>query len=230
MDGNLRIGSTEFMQEVVDANRGVYSDKEQFGLFNKWVDLRTGDINFVLDIILKNIESNSAEVYRLIDTNKTGLMGHSLGGAASAQLGRERDDIGAVVDLDGSMLGEYSSNGNGKPVINEESYPIPLLNFYSEYVINELEANPEYVYPNKYISSISPKAFEVCIKGSNHMSYTDLPLFSPLLANLLSGISGGSAKANVDEYYCIETMNKLVLEFFNCYVKGEGNFAAKEYY
>jgi hypothetical protein len=97
-------------------------------------------------------------------------------------------------------------------------------------VINELKANPEYVYPNKYISSISPKAFEICIKGSNHMSYTDLPLFSPLLANQLSGISGGVTKANVDEYYCIETMNKLVLEFFNCYVKGEGIFAVEEFY
>lgn len=62
------------------------------------------------------------------------------------------------------------------------------------------------------------------------MSYTDLPLFSPLLANQLSGISGGSSKANVDKYYCIETMNKLVLEFFNSYVKGQGSFSDKEYY
>jgi dienelactone hydrolase len=229
-DGSLTIGSTEFMQEVIDANSDIYSEKEKFELFNKWMDLRTGDINFVLDIILKNTENNSAEVYGLIDTNKIGLMGHSLGGAASAQLGREREDIDAVINLDGSMLGEYSSNGDGEPVINEESYPLPLLNFYSEYVINELEADPEYVYPNKYISSISPKAFEICIRGSNHMSYTDLPLFSPLLANQLSGISGGSAKANVDKYYCIETMNKLVLEFFNCYLKGEGAFTPKEFY
>lgn len=230
IDGNLTIGSSEFMQEVIDANSEIYSEKEQFQLFEKWMNLRTDDIDFVIDIILKNTENNSAEIYDLIDTNKIGLMGHSLGGAASVQLGRERKDISAVINLDGSMLGEYSINGNESIVINEEPYPLPLLNFYSEYVINELKANPEYVYPNKYISSISPKAFQICIKGSNHMSYTDLPLFSPLLANQLSGISGGSTKANVDEYYCIETMNKLVLEFFNCYVKGEGLFAAKEYY
>lgn len=229
MDGKLTIGSTEFMQEVIDANSDIYSEKEQFEIYNKWMDLRTDDIDFVLDIILENTENNSAEVYGLIDANKIGLMGHSLGGATSAQLGREREDIGAVINLDGSMLGEYRSNGDGETVINEESYPLPLLNFYSEDVTNELEANPKYVYPNRYISAISPKAFEICIRGSNHMSYTDLPLFSPLLANQLSGISGGSAKANVDEYYCIETMNNLVLEFFNSYLKGQGTFAPKEF-
>lgn len=229
-NGNLTIGSSKFMQEVIDANSDIYSEKEQLELYKNWMGLRTDDINFVIDTILKNIENSSIELYGLIDENKIGLMGHSLGGAASAQIGREREDISAVVNIDGSMLGEYSINDNNHIVINNKPYPLALLNFYSEYVINELIADPKYVYPNKYISSISSNAFEVCIRGSNHMSYTDLPLFSPLLANQLSKISGGSSKAIVDNYYCIETMNKLVLEFFNCYVKGEGNFTAKEYY
>lgn len=230
IDGNLTIGSSKFMQEVINANSDIYNEKEQFELFGDWMNLRTDDINFVIDTIIKNNRNSSEEVYRLIDTNKIGLMGHSLGGAASTQLGRERKDISAVINLDGSMLGEYRINRDGDIVINNEPYPLPLLNFYSEYVIKEIIADSEHVYPNKYISSISSNAFEVCIKGSNHMSYTDLPLFSPLLANKLSGISGGSSKADVDKYYCIETMNKLVLEFFNCYVKGEGSFAANEYY
>lgn len=230
VDGKLTIGNNEFMQEVTDANSDVYGDKEQYEIFNKWMDLRTDDIDFVIDTILNNAENKSTEFYGLIDSNKIGLMGHSLGGAASAQLGREREDISAVINLDGSMLGEYRSNEDGEPVINKEPYPLPLLNFYSEYVINELVADPEYVYPNRYISSISKNAFETYIKGSNHMSYTDLPLFSPLLASQLSGISGGSTKAIVDKYYCIETMNQLVLEFFNCYIKDEGSFTVKEFY
>jgi len=229
-DGNLTIGSSKFIQEVIDANSDIYSEKEQFELFENWMNLRTADIDFVLDTILENTKNTSEEVYGIIDINKIGLMGHSLGGAASSQLGRERDDIGAVINIDGTMLGEYTLNKDGYILLNNEPYPIPLLNFYSQYVINELIADPEYVYPNKYISSISSDAFEVCIKGSNHMSYTDLPLFSPLLANQLSGVSGGSSKATVDKYYCIETMNELVLEFFNSYIKGKGNFIAKEYY
>lgn len=229
-DGKLTIGSQEFMQEVTNANSESYTEEEKFELYSKWMTLRTEDMNFVLDEILEKPENTSAEIYNLIDKEKIGLMGHSLGGAASAQLGRDRKDISAVIDLDGSMLGEYLMNGEGVIEMNDEPYPIPILNFYSEYVMNELNANPEYVYVNQYISSISSRAFETTIKGSNHMSYTDLPLFSPFLASQLSGMSGGSGKATVDKVYCIETMNKLVLEFFNSYIKDMGEFTLKEYY
>lgn len=230
VDGNLILGSSKFMQEVINANSDIYTEKEQFELYKNWMDLRTNDINFILNTILENTEDNRSVEYALIDRNRIGLMGHSLGGAASTQVGREREDISAVINLDGSMLGEYSLDRKGDIVINNEPYPLPLLNFYSEYVVNELIANPEYVYPNKYISSISTNAFEVYIRGSNHMSYTDLSLFSPLLANQLAGVSGGSSRANVDKYYCIETMNMLVLEFFNSYVKGQGSFSPQEFY
>jgi len=227
-DGNFTRGSSEFMTEVADANRGVYSDGKLLELYKKWLDVRTGDINFVLDTIIESTDTGSEDILALVDTDKIGLIGHSLGGAASAQLGRDRTDIGAVVNLDGTMLGEYRGIANGQPVLNDEPYPLPLLSFYSEYVMDAIEAEPDYVSPNQYISLISPEAFEICIKGSNHMSYTDLPLFSPLLANVLSGVSGVNAQATVDETYCIETMNELVLNFFNCYLKGNGVFAVED--
>lgn len=230
VDGNLILGSRKFMQEVIDANSDLNSEKEQFELYENWMDLRTGDINFILNTILENAENNLVTEYEIIDKSRIGLMGHSLGGAASTQLGRERKDISGVINLDGSMLGEYRMSTNGDIVINTDPYPMPLLNFYSEYVVKELIANPEYVYPNKYISSISTNAFEVYIKGSNHMSYTDLSMVSPILADKLAGVSGGLSKATVDKYYCIETMNKLVLEFFNSYVKGQGSFSVREFY
>jgi dienelactone hydrolase len=229
-EGNLTIGSNAFMQEVIDANSDVYTEKEQFDLYTKWMDLRTGDMNFVIDTIFQNVRDSKDDVYGRIDTDRLGLIGHSLGGAASAQLGRERDDVDAVIDLDGTMLGEYTLNSVGGPAMTEEPYPLPLLNFYSEYVLRELEADPDYVYPNRFITSISPQAFEVSIKGTNHMSYTDLPLFSPFLASQLSGMSGGASKATVDKYYSIETMNALVLDFFDTYVKGEGMFTTKGTY
>lgn len=229
-EGNLTIGSREFMQEVIDANGDVYNEEEQFELYGKWMTLRTGDINFVLDQILEKSDNTNAQIFDLIDGEKIGLMGHSLGGAASTQLGRDRDDISAVINIDGSMLGEYKMSDKGDTVMNDVPYPLPLLNFYSEYVLTELENDPDYVYVNQYISSISTDAYETCIKGSNHMSYTDLPLFSPFLASQLSGISGGSTEANVDEYYCIETMNQLIVEFFDCFLKDNGVFAAEKLY
>jgi predicted dienelactone hydrolase len=51
------------------------------------------------------------------------------------------------------------------------------------------------------------------IRGSGHLNFTDLPLFSPALARML-----GTGQA--DSRYCIETMNQIVLEFFNHTLKG----------
>ncbi len=229
-DGNLTIGSTAFIQEVVDVNGDVYSGEEKLNLCDEWMELRTSDITFVIDTVIEKTKTSDEQVFTLIDSGKIGLMGHSLGGAASVQLGRDREDIGAVIDIDGTMLGEKKGIVDGEVVLNDEPYPLPLLNFYSEYVVNELAADPDYIYPNQFITSLSPVAFEVCIKGSNHMSYTDLPLFSPMLAEMLSGISGGNTPATVDNYYCIETMNRLVLEFFNCYLKEEGSFMVEQNY
>lgn len=92
--------------ETFNANNGVYDDETVYKLEKKWMKVRTEDMNFVLDTIIKNAkDDDSDKVYQLIDTDKIGLFGHSLGGAASAQLGRERSDIDAVINLDGDLLG-----------------------------------------------------------------------------------------------------------------------------
>jgi len=229
-EGQVTIGSKKFMQEVLEINSGHYDERAQYEIFGQWMKLRTEDMNFVLGQLLSGPEATNTEINSLIDADKIGLMGHSLGGAASAQLGRDRGDISAVINLDGSMLGEYRLSAVGTPTMNEVPYPLPLLNFYSEEVLSALKAEPETVYINHHISKISPMAFETHIQGSNHMSYTDLPLFSPFLAKQLSGISGGATEARVDPAYAIETMNKLVLEFFNCFLKDTGEFAVMSSY
>ena len=65
--------------------------------------------------------------------------------------------------------------------------------------------------------------FSIGIRDSKHMDFTDLPLLSPILGNLL-----GSGERNTEEIMTI--VNSLVLQFFNCYVKGEGVFTAQEIY
>lgn len=230
IDGKLTIGSPSFMQQVVGINQDLYSEEEKLSIYREWMTLRTDDISFVLDTILEKSQAGNDPLFSMIDTGKIGLMGHSLGGAASVQLGRDRDDIDAVIDIDGTLLGEERGIVEGEVILTDEPYPLPLLNFYSDYVIKELASQPDYVYPNKYLTSISPTAYEICIRGSNHMSYTDLPFFCPLLADQLSGISGGDTSSSVDKNYCVQTMNQLILEFFNCYLKGDGTFTPSEYY
>ncbi len=160
------------------------------------LSLRVEDINFVLDEIGQMAAASERDtLFAIIDTEKIGLMGHSLGGAAAAEAAKERDDIGAIVNLDGSdLLYQGISGMGGFPFLNQ-----------------------------------APASYEVHIKGTNHMSYTDLPYYSPFLNNSIIRMSG-LEKATVDQKYCTETMNTLILQFLNCYIKREGNFeAAAEY-
>ena len=105
----------------------------EFKLEQKWMQLRIADINFVLDTILARAkDAGSDAVYQLIDPEKIGLMGHSLGGESSAQVARERNDIDAVINLDADLAGEYLDFVDGKDVMNDKVYPVPILTILAD--------------------------------------------------------------------------------------------------
>ncbi|WBW95842.1 alpha/beta hydrolase family protein [Oceanirhabdus sp. W0125-5] len=229
-DGKLTLGDNSFKQEIIDVNNGVYDKETVYKLEQKWLKLRTEDMNFILDRIINNCEEkDSPDFYQLIDTRKIGLIGHSLGGAAGVQLGRDRDDINAVINLDGDLIGECMGVVDEEYVINDSIYPTPILNIYTD-VMKKLYdhvavSNPDFVNPKDLILSTASDAYEIHIEGTNHLSLTDLPLFSPFLTNIINSstknsIVGGEA----DKYYVIETMNSIILQFFDCYLKNQGEF------
>ena len=65
--------------------------------------------------------------------------------------------------------------------------------------------------------------FSTTIRDTLHMDYTDLPLLSPTLGNML-----GSGERDTKETMTI--VNSLVREFFDCYLKGEGEFTVQDSY
>lgn len=67
--------------------------------------------------------------------------------------------------------------------------------------------------------------FTTHLKGAEHLSLTNLQLFSPILVNTLQ-----SGKANIDSYYCIEMENELILKFFDCELKEISHFNSKKTY
>ncbi len=227
-DGHLITVDPSFLQEVTGVNNGKYDEAAIFKLEQKWMKLRTADIHFVLDTILAHTKvAGSDAVYQLIDTEKIGLMGHSLGGAASAQVARERNDIDAVINLDADLLGEYLDYVDGKYVMNDKVYPVPILTIFADDMMRLIAAIPDAntVVAVKHVSATAPKAYEVHITGTDHQSLTDLPLVSPFLVSMITNSvkkAGGGETA--DKYYVIEKMNDIVLVFFNVYLKGEGNF------
>ena len=110
-------------------------------------------------------------------------------------------------------------------IINEEPYHTPLLNFQNQEHHDEaVEAERiGYAYSNNTIIKNADTAYSTYFANSGHMDFSDLPLFSPVLAkNLGTG--------NVDNVIMIDTLNGLVVRFFDCYLKGEGNFSVNEHY
>jgi dienelactone hydrolase len=212
-DGRLTTVDMDFMNTAIAVQNGDLPE-EEFAVSHSWLALRTADERFVLDTILREAEANGTNaLFGAIDPDRIGLFGHSLGGAASAETARLRQDIDAVIVLDGTMLGEELGQENGKTVLNNTPYPVPLLNIYAEdHYMNALAAAGD-GYANFYAAKHAVNASEVVIKGAGHLNFTDLPLFSPSLAGML-GVGP------VDARYCIETTNRLILEYFDHTLKG----------
>ena len=166
----------------------------------------------------------SIAVTAIINTEKIGLMGHSLGGAESVTVGR-REDISAVIDIDGTMIGEQTGFENGKYIVNEEPYTTPLLEIENEEAhFDAIEAEKTgYVYANNVVQKNAVNAYQTYFVGAGHMNFTDLPLISPFLAEKLG-------TGDIDPEKCTDTLNGLILDFFDCYLKGQGEFGVQEHY
>ena len=197
----------------------------------EWLKVRIADECFALDCMerakmRKSLDSawnteNAETVLKILamtDTDKIGLMGHSLGCASSVTLARQRSDIDAVVDLDGTMLVEIVGVQNGKNVYNEEMYKIPVLKFMKEMDYNEREQYRKengMPYVNEFVMAHAENGKTVVFQNAGHMDFTDLPLISPTLANMLG-------HGDVDSEKFLTMMNQIVLDWFDYTLKGEG--------
>lgn len=222
-DGKVITVNPEFMNNVAKVNQNDTSEDDIFSITRGWMELRLGDMNFVIDNIEKLArEQESGQLFSLIDTTKIGVMGHSLGGATAVTAGRQRSDIDAVIDLDGTMLGEELACSNNRYTINEEPYPIPLLCIDTTGHYEEgLTYGDQYV--NNVILKKAVDGREVHFNKAEHMNFTDLPVFSPTLASVLG-------TGNIDSLSCIKTMNTVILNYYNYYLKQSGELTIKDTY
>lgn len=233
-NGNVAIGSMDFLNQVYADNGGDTPEEERrvYEFSREWMALRTADENFVLDTMLEKAKEGEAP-FSLIDTERIGLFGHSMGGATSAALGRQRSDIDAVIVMEGTMFGEYTDFVDGAYVYNDEPYPVPLLDINSREVYDQAILLPEQAgvtYLNFYIGEHAKDFHEVVINGVSHMNFTDLPLVSPILAKVLCTGTFSSGESTVSAKTCIETVNAIILEYFDYYLKDEGSLDLQSEY
>ncbi len=221
VNGKMTFVDMDFMKRVYVDNGADTAEAEQkvYEFSLEWMALRTADMHFVLDTILEKNQAKESEVFTLIDSEKIGIFGHSMGGATAVQIGRERTDIDAVIDLEGTMAGEYVGFENGYELYNESPYPVPVLDVNSKAVreeIDTLEAkNPGWEYVNDYLGRNAADYREVIFCDAGHLNFTDLPMISPVLAGML-GVG------EVDAEECMENVNTVVRTYFDYYLKNEG--------
>lgn len=150
-----------------------------------------------------------------MDLTEIGLFGHSLGGAAAAQVCRERDDVDAAIDIDGTMIGDITGVGSDNTeTITNESFTKPLMLMYGS-LFHDPKAKVTGYLPNiNAFNNASGAAYSLCIKDSGHLNFTDLPRISPFLAKM-SGVG------TIDPTKCIKIVNAYSLAFFDKHLKGQ---------
>lgn len=238
-DGKTVIVDMDFLNTAMNLNNEM-SNEKLYALYTEWMSLRTADVNCAVDAIKAAAAAGKTDegwfisdrdsgeilsVLSMIDIGRIGLMGHSMGGATAVALGRERDDVSAVIDLDGTMLGEYTDIVNGELTVCEEAYIVPVLAFDNWDSYNDMKeyAAQGGIHPNVELLKNASTGFQTTVRDTKHMDFTDLPLLSPLLGNML-----GSGERDTKETLTI--VNSLVLAFFDCYLKGEGVFTVNDTY
>ena len=229
----------DFMNDVMTVSNAEgdtsVTDAQYAKVISEWMTLRDADMNFALDSLKTAADSGTlddtwhvdsdderAGVLRALgmtDTQKIGLMGHSIGGAVSMDMARQRDDISAVIDIDGTMLGEEKADGS-KFAYNPEPFQVPLLALNNEvhgrgYATGNADGS-EYV--NQYVVERAKDARVMSFGGTEHMDFTDLPLLSPFLANMLGS-------GDVDHEQFMVKLNGIVLQWFDYYLKGTGDLS-----
>ncbi|GIN93229.1 carboxylic ester hydrolase [Siminovitchia terrae] len=178
---------------------------------NKRIKLWEQDTSFVLGEVIKgDFDKNFKPIEELIDYDKIGMLGHSFGGATSAQMLVKDDRIKAAIDMDGGLYGDaMPKNGPGKPfmLMNAEA----SINFMKE-AHGQEPGNRDELFEESYLRNKTvekPGVYTTIIPKTNHGSFTDLAAVTPII---------NESGADVNTIY--KLINEMALGFFDKNLKG----------
>ncbi|MEI5914221.1 alpha/beta hydrolase family protein [Bacillus sp. GX] len=154
------------------------------------------DVTFVLNQIEKLNQNDETGFFTgRLDISRIGMFGHSYGGATAAQILAKDSRVKAAINMDGALYGEIlPESGIGKPFL--------LMS-----AVEPDEADSDKV-TERYERGLAGGGMSMVIPHTDHTSFTDLHLFSPLLQ---------SPDENPKEVHRI--INEFSLAFFDQYVK-----------
>lgn len=216
-DDGIKLVSNVYLSQYKEANESENLELiEKY--FKEWMDIRTGDMNFVIETILSKAGTGEKEpVYERVDGDTIVVAGHSMGGAAALALGRQRKDIRAVISLEAPYAGDIIGINGDRFLWNEEAYPVPVLHIYSDTVRGDEEAFLDSVtYEQNVRMEKDPSSVveSIYIDGTTHLGLTDLSLLSPMLVKTIDGKA-----PRKEPRQCLKEINEASLDFLERYVK-----------
>ena len=211
IEGKRILINSGYMKEL-SAENSNKDIENSFACYQKWMALRTGDINFVIDTLVKRAAGEDASFYPLINAKRIGLSGHSLGGAAVLGAARQRNDIKAVIVLESPYMCDITGVDGDAFVWNTEPYSCALMNIYSDSGYPLVGSDNKYVQNKNYLYNGENTEYYY-IKGSNHFSLTDLVRKSPALCVILGGWHRMSGCET------LRFINEKSIAFFDKYLK-----------
>ncbi|MGZ7148831.1 alpha/beta hydrolase family protein [Bacillus sp. BC08] len=182
-------GRTAIVQSI---NLTNFADRDRH------IKLWKEDVVFVLNQIEKlNQSDKDGRFTGRIDTSRIGMFGHSYGGATAAQVLVEDSRVKAAINMDGTLYGEnVPKSGVGKPflIMNAEISDDSTEDFLEGKVRSD--------------QALTGGGMSMVIPHTDHTSFTDFHLFSPLLRS-----------SSEDPRYVHRIINEFSLAFFDKYVK-----------
>ncbi len=176
---------------------------------DKLVMLWAADAIFVMNQIeTLNAGANSRFSGRL-DLTRLGLLGHSLGGATTAEVCSRDTRCRAGVDIDGWLFGDVAKVGLRAPFMFILSEPATLPRVVSRVLPRwARESEHAQAEADRRIDSVyhgAGSGYKVIVRGTRHFNFTDSPvLFSPIMraTGMLGSIDGQRGLAITSDYVC----------------------------
>ncbi|KNF09032.1 platelet-activating factor acetylhydrolase [Gottschalkia purinilytica] len=216
IDHTYDAAATVFPDGRTALNRSQLDDG--LPVLDEHISLWTQDVKFVLDK-LEQLNRNDVNnrFYGAIDMKRIGMFGHSYGGATAMQILLEDDRVKAGINMDGGLYGKSApKKGLAKPFMmmdtqDTEDYYIEANKKQSDLPTGSHEDIWNELVRRRQLA-MAGGGYSLTIPNTDHMSYTDLKLISPLLK-----------LKDEDPRYVHHIINDVSLSFFDKYVKGDNS-------